>query len=206
MLPLIWLACVAAPETPAGTTPDTEDTTTPPTFPNGPVDTDGDGAYAPEDCDDTDPDVYPGAPEEWDGKDADCDGRVDADGDYAGTVAVSAVAIYEGQEERFQLSCPATLSRGGGVLAVAMVCTPDPEDALAQLLLGETLRLDAEDAQMGGGSWSEGGTLSSSAGWSTAAELSLGWPDLDHVDLTWFVDTRSLDVGGTATLTWDGAG
>ncbi|MEQ1571285.1 MAG: FG-GAP-like repeat-containing protein, partial [Myxococcota bacterium] len=49
-----------------------------------PVDLDGDGSSAAEDCDDADPNSYPGAPEACDGKDNNCDGTVaedDADRD-----------------------------------------------------------------------------------------------------------------------------
>jgi hypothetical protein len=54
---------------------DTEDTTPPP------VDEDGDGVTADEDCDDGDATVYPGAAELCDGKDNNCDGRFDIDDD-----------------------------------------------------------------------------------------------------------------------------
>ena len=49
----------------------------------GPIDSDGDGAIAADDCDDTDPDRYPGNEEIWyDGVDQDCDGNdIDQDGD-----------------------------------------------------------------------------------------------------------------------------
>ena len=51
---------------------------------NGPVDADGDGYDATEDCDDDNANVFPGAPDSWyDGLDADCAGNddYDADGD-----------------------------------------------------------------------------------------------------------------------------
>lgn len=47
------------------------------TKPGGPVDGDGDGVPAEDDCDDRDPDVYPGADEICDGVDNDCDGVTD---------------------------------------------------------------------------------------------------------------------------------
>ena len=49
-----------------------------------PVDADGDGSYADEDCDDNDPTVYPGATELCDGKDNDCDGSLEGEGDTDG--------------------------------------------------------------------------------------------------------------------------
>ena len=51
----------------------TEDSGTPP------VDADGDGHVAAEDCNDADASIFPGAQEVCDGQDNDCDGRVDDD-------------------------------------------------------------------------------------------------------------------------------
>ena len=45
----------------------------------GPIDEDGDGSPAGEDCNDGDADVYPGASEVCDGVDQDCDDEVDED-------------------------------------------------------------------------------------------------------------------------------
>ncbi len=184
--------------TPTDTATDTD--TTPTDTDTAPVDADADGYGLPEDCDDADDDVHPGAPEEWDGKDGDCDGRVDADGAYSGSMQVDATAIYEGVARPFSLVCPTTLDRTGGVLALTMVCTPDPADELAQLLLGETVTLTAGDDLMGGPTWSGEGTLVSSDGWSTAVDLGLAWPDLDAVTVIWQLDTRSLDANGDGTL------
>ena len=50
-----------------------------------PVDADGDGSPADEDCDDDDPDAWPGNTETWyDGVDGDCDGASDYDQDGDG--------------------------------------------------------------------------------------------------------------------------
>ncbi|MEC7945955.1 MAG: putative metal-binding motif-containing protein, partial [Myxococcota bacterium] len=48
---------------------------------DAPVDEDGDGSPAGEDCDDSDPAVFPGADEVCDGVDNDCDDLVDAEDD-----------------------------------------------------------------------------------------------------------------------------
>ena len=59
--------------------------------PTGPVDEDGDGYTADEDCDDADPDSFPGGEETDDGADNDCDGFTDeidvCDGDVGGFAA-----------------------------------------------------------------------------------------------------------------------
>ncbi len=68
---LLLLACDPRPEE-SGEPPDDsvpQDT--------GPVDADGDGYFAHEDCDDEDPAIFPGAEEVCDGEDNDCDGGVD---------------------------------------------------------------------------------------------------------------------------------
>ncbi len=58
---------------------DDDDTTADDDDSGGPVDADGDGYPADEDCDDDDPTAFPGAPELCDGVDNDCDGDVDDD-------------------------------------------------------------------------------------------------------------------------------
>ena len=170
-----------------------------------PVDADGDGWALPDDCDDTDTNVYPGAAEAWDGADGDCDGRVDADGAYEGSLRVDATAIYEGVSRPFRLDCPTGVERRGGVLTLTMVCTPDPADELAQLLLGATVTLTAADDLMGGGTWSGEGSLVSSDGWTTSAQVGLEWRVLTEVEVVWQLDTRSLDALGSGTLVFTGA-
>lgn len=163
---------------------------------DGSQDRDGDGFPASEDCDDSDPLSNPGATEEWNAVDDDCDGRVDADGRYTGELELSAVAVYEGESHSYRLRCPGELERAGPVLTVAITCTPDPEDDLAVLLLGESLRftLAAEDAS--GPDWSgsvevDGGT------WTSRAAASIGFVELRDPVLELQMDTVSLDLSGT---------
>lgn len=199
----VLLACAPAPADDTGLTPPSPTDTGTPTDSTtpAPVDGDGDGWADDEDCDDNASDVYPGAPESWDGRDGDCDGRVDADGAYAGALSFTARAIYQGVPYDYALACPTTLDRGGGVLAFEMVCRPDAEDPTAVLLLGETLTLVAGDELMGGDSWSGEATLASSGGWSAPVDLLLSWPDLDHAEAWWRIDTTSLDAGASGTVT-----
>ncbi|MFT5681726.1 MAG: hypothetical protein ACI8RZ_002632 [Myxococcota bacterium] len=86
MLPLLLLpfSCTDAASTPIDTASPPEDSTPEDTGPAPPLDADGDGWPADEDCDDTNPDVRPDAEEiPYDGIDQDCDGAdlTDIDGD-----------------------------------------------------------------------------------------------------------------------------
>ena len=187
-----------AAETDAPVGPD--DTDLPP-----PQDVDTDGYSDDVDCDDYNPAIFPGADELWNREDDDCDGYTDADGGYEGSVSMSAVAVYEGQPYSFSLSCPATLSRGGVQLAFSVVCTPDPADEMAQLLLGSNLTIQPKDTGIDGGAWSGAVTVYSEPGpggsaWDSSGSGSLDWTSFGHTAIGISFSSFSLDFGASGSL------
>ncbi len=165
-----------------------------------PVDADGDGVPAPEDCDDRDPLSFPGAAEAFNGVDDDCDGRVDADGDYVGALDLSGDAEIEGVVTTWALSCPATLARSGGALRLEARCAPPAEDDYLQLILGAELLVVAEAPTVSGAAWSGRGELRSSAGWDTWADVSVEFADFADPAVTVARDTVSLSLRGAGVL------
>ncbi len=186
-----------APSTPSPTTEPTD------TEPPPPADADADGATADVDCNDYDPTVFPGAEETWNGEDDDCDGRVDADGTFAGDLELSATAIYEGQTVQMKLPCSATLTRvGDASVDLELKCTPDPEDADAQLLLGEQVIVtEIDNAAIKGPSW--GGAVDfAGGGWQAAGVGAATWPSFGVVDVTVQMEAVWLTVSGGGPLLW----
>ena len=169
-----------------------------------PQDADLDGFDETEDCDDTDRAVYPGAEEVWNDVDDDCDGRVDADGVFLGEVPVVATAIYEGAAYRYEMTCPASVTRAVPQMSLLLTCTPDPEEPLADLLLGETLTIEGASETVSLDTWSGIVDITSSGGWDTWADAELSWSDWDTVAFAFGRATVSLEISGAATLTTGG--
>jgi hypothetical protein len=165
-----------------------------------PVDADGDGVPAPEDCDDQDRLSYPEAAEAYNGVDDDCDGRIDADGDYVGALALSGSAEIEGVVEPWALGCPATLSRGGGAMRLEVRCTPPVDDDYLQLILGAELLVVAEAPTVSGDRWAGRGELRSSAGWDTWADVTVQFSGFSDPAVTVARDTVSLSLRGEGAL------
>ena len=165
-----------------------------------PVDGDGDGWTAPDDCDDTRDWIHPGADEiAWNGTDDNCDGRIDGDGTFDGPLVATARAVYEGRSHEFALSCPGRLDSTRGTFTLAMTCTPDPTDALAMLLLGSTVQITTNGV-FDRGSWAGRVTFDSSNGWDTRGEATMAYEVLDRVQATVSLNAVSLKINGAATM------
>ena len=213
---LLLLACVAATpdtrsadtreaDTDADTDTDTDadadtdaDTDTVDT---GPFDSDGDGAVAANDCDDADPAAHPGADEQWNDRDDDCDGVVDADGAWAGTIRLRASAIYEGRRYEFTLDCPFSGSRAAGRIDYTVTCTPDPDDPNAQRLLGASLVITPEDPTVSGAAWDDPAMFTSANGWDSRGAGVMTWTSFDRAEARYTLDGVSLDVVADGALT-----
>jgi hypothetical protein len=195
---ILWLACSGAPvDTDTAATADSDV----PVDTDRPIrDVDADGSTSDADCDDYNPAVYPGASERWNSTDDDCDGIVDADGEYAGTATVDATAIYEGNPYSWRLSCPTTLHRADQSFRFAVTCTSDPEDARMVLLLGDTMEIHEVDNIVVESAFSGAVRVSSSAGWDADGSGTLTWAGFSVTTLTFTLNTRSLDVSGRAPL------
>lgn len=166
-----------------------------------PVDRDGDGVNEDLDCNDTNRAVFPGATETWDDVDSDCDGLVDGDGAYAGTLDVDASAVYEGRRYNFSLECPFVGTRTLGTLDFTVTCTPDPSDADAQRLLGATLIITPDDRDVTGERWEDAVEFTSANGWDSDGEGSITWSGFDRADVAVEMSGVSLGAAGRGRIT-----
>lgn len=216
MLLLISLACIGEPQEPdsgllVDTEPDTglEDTgdtgdtgqDTGDTGTTEPRDRDEDGFAEDVDCDDLNAEIFPGATETFDGVDQDCDGVVDASGEYSATIEISASGWFEGERHDFELSCPTTMTRDLVDFEMEVVCTTPETDYWGMLLLGELLTIVPDDPYLWELDKWEGPTVvTSSNGWDTMGEGVLVWQDMNTARLTVELDTKYLDFDGTGKL------
>lgn len=163
---------------------------------SGDEDHDGDGFVASEDCDDRDPLTHPDAPEEWNAVDDDCDGRVDANGDYEGVLDLRANAIYMGEAYAYRVSCPGLIQRTGPALRVDITCSPNLDEPNAELLLGETVTIQGDSDSMSGAEWT--GSLDVAGnGWSSRVEAAVVFVDFGDPQLVLALDAVSLSLSGT---------
>lgn len=174
----------------------------------GPVDADGDGYDDGVDCDDGDAAVNPAASEAWNGVDDDCDGRRDGDGMYRGDVTTRATAVYEGDDYRFDLACTAALERDGADFTLIVTCPTDPEDEMAQRLLGATLVLaveeDLDERDAAYEDWEGRGVMRSSDGWDTWVDATLTWVAFEGIAVSASRSAASLAITASGTMTWQG--
>jgi hypothetical protein len=167
----------------------------------GAEDRDGDGWPASEDCNDLDPRVRPDASEvAWNNVDDNCDGIVDADGDYAGTVTLNFAATIEGRRYRWDIPCPTTLRRNGWQLDFRVACQPPEGDEVARRALGATMYIDEVDNVADQGAFSGETEVSSTDGWDTAGGGTATWATLDEVTLSVSMRATFASFGGTGTL------
>ena len=164
------------------------------------VDVDEDGFPDGTDCDDYDPTVYPGAEETWNNTDDDCDGFVDGDGSYSGSVPMAFSAVVEGQSIAFSLDCPAELTRAGSNFTFLVTCAPDPGDDQAVLLVGDTLWVEEVENVASGGTWTGSVIATSSDGWDTTGTGELSWTSFQRTALGVRIDAFSLRMSGTGQL------
>ena len=170
------------------------------------VDLDRDGVSAAQDCDDREPEVYPGAVERWDGLDNDCDGRVDGRGRFEGELALSAVAIVEGQTRRTEVACDVAFDRLAALVRFDVTCPVPPEDELGRQLLGALLVASPVENVAVDGSWQGEVGFDSDAPWTATGGGSGQWShDLTGIDLALQLETSSLRLAGAGTLVYVGA-
>ena len=171
----------------------------------GGQDIDEDGFPEETDCDDWDPAIHPNAEEVFDYIDNNCDGVIDFDGIFRGTIALSAVAIYEGDPYSFAQNCDVVLDRDRGFADIMTTCAIDLTQENADILLGEELFCEAESTALHDSQWQTQAIVRSSSGWDTDASLQAVWSPLsddqgEEVTIDVQLQSFSLNLQMTGTL------
>ena len=169
------------------------------------VDIDEDGFLEGEDCDDWDPAINPDAAEVFDHIDNNCDGIIDYDGRYSGTISMTATAIYEGNPYSFAQDCTAVIERERGVLDAQITCVIDLSQDKADVLLGSELTITAQSNTLHDDSWQEDWMVTSSDGWDTPMGVVIQWSSLqvdlgEKITLEGQLDSFSLDMSVQGNL------
>ena len=168
-------------------------------------DIDEDGFPEETDCDDWDPAIHPNAEEIFDYIDNNCDGVIDFDGTFRGTIELGAVAIYEGNPYSFAQNCEVVLERDRGFADLMTTCLIDLSQENADILLGEEIFCEAESTALHDSQWQTQSVVRSSSGWDTDASLQAVWSPLaenqgEEVSIQVVLQSFSLDLEMSGTL------
>ena len=166
---------------------------------NNPNDIDEDGFPEGEDCDDWDPSINPNATEIFDYVDNNCDGIIDYDGSFTGTISMNATAIYEGNPYSFAQECTGILTRERGGIDAQIICAIDLSQENSDILLGNEITIGAQSTTLHDSSWQEDWMVASSDGWDTPMTVIIQWSDLtvdlgEKIHIEGALDSFSLDM------------
>ncbi len=157
--------------------PDDDSTIADDDTPPAPDDLDEDGySVAEGDCQDGDPAIHPGTIETWDDQDNDCDGLVDAEGSFGGSIFLTLLLTELGMES----TCEGTASvaiDGAGELSGSGVCLSS--------YLGTDVAFDLTGVVAGDSVAIHGGSE------DIELDFEAIFPDLDHLDADGYEGTGS---------------
>ena len=165
-------------------------------------DVDSDGFWDDVDCDDWNPNIYPGAEEILNNEDDDCDGYIDSDGVYEGTLALHAVAVYQGQPFTFTQTCEGVVERIVGQVEMNVFCDIDQSQDRANQLLGGSITMVASENFVFERIGSSRVTIESTGGeteWDAFGEVNWSWSSWEddksaQLDTQIVLDALHLDI------------